>query len=346
VFFDAVVIGSGPAGCAAAISCLQRGLHTLILTKASQQPDARMQKKRPSESIHPGVASLLEPLHAADAIATAARARYEGIQVGGQLNPFSPDESTDIWEGYHIDRDVFDHTLLSCAIRQGVAVRDEDQVSRLLVSGGQVTGLTTTWGARIKSRYIIDASGYKRIAGRLLQFREEICSPVLVAWTGISVLPEGGEGSNIVRDGYARFIPEAAGWSWIAADGEDQYSWTRLARKGSRQFPPPAMLEHALPGSPVVVSNRQWSVFRPLCSEGVLLCGDAAGMLDPAAGQGVLNALHSGMKAAETVFLNLTHPAMEALTLMHYDQWFLQQFYAKVDALKAQYGRLGIGILG
>jgi flavin-dependent dehydrogenase len=344
MFFDVVVIGSGPAGCAAAISCMQRGLHTLVLTKTKWRREAGMPSaRRASESIHPGILGMLERLQAADSLALSVRARYEGIQVGNQVNPLNPGNPADPWEGYHIDRHLFDHALLSSALRQGVSLMDGERLSNLEPADGRVAWIVTASGIRVKCRYLVDASGHRRIAGRLLQFREEACSPVLVAWTGVSVL-DGNQPAGPVLPGSARFMPEPDGWSWIAADSGTQCSWTRLARKGRIQFPPPAALAHWQATGQVAVSNRQWSVFRPVCSEGVLLCGDAAGVLDPAAGQGILMALVSGIKAAETIALNLSYPQQEAVNLALYDRWFLQQFYSKADALKRYYRELGIGI--
>jgi flavin-dependent dehydrogenase len=51
----------------------------------------------------------------------------------------------------------------------------------------------------------------------------------------------------------------------------------------------------------LMASDVQWRIFRPVCKEGLLLAGDAAAIIDPAAGQGIFNAMTSGIMAAHTV---------------------------------------------
>ena len=86
----------------------------------------------------------------------------------------------------------------------------------------------------------------------------------------------------------------------------------------------------------------RWRLYRPVCKEGVVLCGDAAGILDPAAGQGILNALWSGMIAANAVVSCLQQPELEAFNLARYDDWFVRQYEEKAAILKSYYEEHGI----
>jgi flavin-dependent dehydrogenase len=69
----------------------------------------------------------------------------------------------------------------------------------------------------------------------------------------------------------------------------------------------------------------------------MLLCGDAAGILDPAAGQGIFNALLSGITAANTIVSCFREPDFASFHLAYYDDWFVQQFEEKVGRLKKYY---------
>jgi flavin-dependent dehydrogenase len=69
----------------------------------------------------------------------------------------------------------------------------------------------------------------------------------------------------------------------------------------------------------------------------LILSGDAAGILDPAAGQGIFNALLSGIKAGQTAIACLLDPALEAVHLALYDDWFVRQFEAKSHQLHQYY---------
>jgi flavin-dependent dehydrogenase len=75
---------------------------------------------------------------------------------------------------------------------------------------------------------------------------------------------------------------------------------------------------------------------------GLLLVGDAAAQVDPAAGQGVLFALESGLRAAQVVAACSETPALTALHLARYDEWAMHEFERKTAALTAMYRDLGI----
>ncbi|HZV70769.1 MAG TPA: hypothetical protein VFG10_14540 [Saprospiraceae bacterium] len=90
----------------------------------------------------------------------------------------------------------------------------------------------------------------------------------------------------------------------------------------------------------------RWRLFRPVCSEGLVLCGDAAGILDPAAGQGIFNALMSGMQAANTIVKCIANPNLAAFHLAQYDDWFVKQFEMKVKQLRLYYEEHGITVFG
>jgi flavin-dependent dehydrogenase len=66
--WDVVVVGAGPAGCAAAITTASRGLSVLLL-------DAGRPASAVPESLHSGTLTVLDLLDARDAVAGAALAR-------------------------------------------------------------------------------------------------------------------------------------------------------------------------------------------------------------------------------------------------------------------------------
>ena len=58
--FDVVVVGAGPAGCATAICCAQKGLRVALLERAP------FPRHRPGETLHPGIEPLLLQLEITD----------------------------------------------------------------------------------------------------------------------------------------------------------------------------------------------------------------------------------------------------------------------------------------
>ena len=337
--FDVVIIGSGPAGCCAALTCIQKGLNVIIISGNKYKPVSVGHGLAPSESIHPGVVSLLAYLNAAHCIEAASRGIYEGIESGMYYNALGADENGP-WQGHHINREAFDAALLQTAKERGVKLVEHDPVATLLCIENRITGVVTKAGKHLSGRFVIDASGHKRIAGKTLGFKETFYSPPLAVWTGLCA---GVPVETIFpKQNYTRFIPHTHGWTWLAPEPGNYCSWTRMEVKGRQQFNPPSMLRDFQLASEIVKSNRRWRLFRPVCKEGLLLCGDAAGILDPAAGQGILNALVSSARAAHTIFACILNPEFEALYLAKYDDWFTTGYLEKVDLLKHFYKQHGV----
>ncbi len=336
--YDVIVIGSGPAGCAAAITCVQAGLSVMLVT---DKPGKVTVPILPLESIHPGISSLLDKLQGSGIIVAASMAPYLGVQTGDKISPLGEDENG-TWVGNHINRSLFDTELLKSAIRQGVAVMENEKLTQLIEENNWIAGVKTSSGYSLYARYIIDASGYKRVAGKKLNFKEQFFSPPLVSWTGIA----GGinEKDTLFNNGFAKFIPHKGGWTWLAPQPPDLCTWTRLSVKTRQDYIPPLELEKYEQVGKIRVVNMRWRVFRPLCKEGIILCGDAAGILDPASGQGILQALYSGMMAGNTVLSIIADPDKENVCLAFYDNWFMEQYMKKAERLSNYYLEHGIQI--
>lgn len=337
---DVIVIGSGPAGCAAAISCKLRGLKVLLIAGKSTIVSSRDIADEPSESIHPAVVSMLDQLNAPDCIRAATRGTYEGITVNGELKPLGGDEQGN-WQGHHINRKLFDQAFLQAAKEQGITFLNEE-ANKIVVSNDRVSGVITNSGAVYHCRFLVDASGNKRIAGKQLGFQERFSSAPLAVWTGTANdIPAN---NALFENSSTKFDTNGNGWTWIAPEIPNRCTWTRLELKGRQQFLPPPELAAYSDLSKIKKNNRRWRVFRPVCKEGVLLCGDAAGIIDPAAGQGILHAILSATMAVTTIKKCITAPDFEAMFLSKYDNWFMTSYIEKVQQLRQYYAALGINI--
>ena len=332
---DVIIIGGGPAGIAAAITCVRNGGRPLLLTERLQQPPANYNvAAEPLQSLHPGVQSLLTQLQLPGAIAHAARGTYTCIRVGETLTPLStvPGE---IWTGSHIAPALFAAYCIQTAQQLGVEVWFDTKVTDMVVENGTVSGIILTDGRQLDCSYLIDASGHKRFAGRYLNFQEQLHSPRLVCRTWNSIMPKDDHRDKET----AIFIPGQHGWTWEAFSAFDYYTWTTLAVKNSESDTE----QHSgyQPGE-LRGGDMQWRLFRPVACPGLLLVGDAAGILDPAAGQGILNALLSGIMAAETIIKCIKQPPAANWYLTQYDSWYMEMFNKKAEMLKKKYADLGI----
>lgn len=335
---DVIVIGDGIAGIAAALSCLQKGLKTILVG------DSNLKQKSKSirdtvESIHPGVLTLLSHLKIDLNFTAAKLGSYSYISNGEKrksLNPYTQE----IWEGFHISKANFIIHLKIEARKQKLPILQEP-IENVIVVNGRIVGVKTKSGINIFSKYTIDGSGSKRIIGKKMNFYEKFYSPTLVAWTGISFTSE----CNLSEKQNAYFIPNKNGWTWIAQLENKSFYWTKLSSKKKADFLVPKELSNSHKTVISKVANMRWRIFRPLCIEGGILCGDASCLIDPAAGQGVLNALISGIKAGQTAVSCIQKSQFENIILSEYDSWCLNQFEHKVNQLKEYYKTEGINVM-
>ncbi len=328
---DVLIIGSGPAGIAAAISCVKAGLKTTIITKANNEAKINDQPQ-PSESIHPGLSVLLKYLGCEGAIPFSSLSMYEGIWSNAEFNSFGSHKEKS-WVGHHIDKTLFGTYLFDSALKQGVYIITNETVSDFIINQNRITGIKTMSGKSLFARYTIDASGQKRIAGNKLKFRKKYLSPPLTAWTGKAT----GISTNLFSTLSTSFTSHNGGWTWIAPEPPNSCTWTKLSLKGKKEFSPPSFLADYSGAEKMKVANVRWSIFRPLCLEGIILCGDAGGLLDPATGQGIFFALVSGIKAGDTALACIEEPFIESWHLAHYDNWFVTEYEEKANKLQLYY---------
>jgi flavin-dependent dehydrogenase len=83
----------------------------------------------------------------------------------------------------------------------------------------------------------------------------------------------------------------------------------------------------------------RWRSYKTVAMEGIIICGDAASIIDPAAGQGILAAIYSGIKAAETAASCMNNPEKEPEYLVNYSTWFTNETTKKMEQVKEFYSK-------
>jgi flavin-dependent dehydrogenase len=288
---DVIIVGGGPAGCAAAIVCASAGFHSILIESA-----AVSENRKPGETLHPGVETLLKRLGAAEAIIEAGFPRHVGhwVEWDGprRFEPFGSDDGG-AWEGFQARRDLFDEILLNRAQNVGVEIWRPCKAMRPLVEFGRVVGVVTQTGT-VEARAVIDASGRRRWLARHLKLPVARYSPRLVAAYGhaIGSLPE--------RDVAPLLRAGERGWTWTAGIGSSQYAWVRLILGlGETWGTVPAEFSNLVPISGPRGADVTWSMVVAPAGPGYFLTGDSSAVLDPAASHGILKALMSGLYASE-----------------------------------------------
>jgi geranylgeranyl reductase family protein len=305
---DVVVVGAGPAGTAAAITAVERGLTVVCVDKAHFPRD-----KTCGDGLTANALRLLETLgvSTAELAATGPMFITETVLVspsGRRAHLPLPAH------GAHaavVSRLTLDAALVAVARRRGVDIREGCTLEGL-VQDDDGAHLTFTDGSTLRAGHVIAADGHWSAVRRAL---EPNAPRDLGEWHAVRQYFDGVDEKRLwvlfERDllpGYAWVFPlpggrANVGYGVLRSDGRSGRAlkdlWPELvARPGIRAILGP----HARASEPV----RAWPIptrYEPtrLTTGRVLFAGDAAGVVDPMTGEGIAQAIETGMLAAEAV---------------------------------------------
>jgi electron transfer flavoprotein-quinone oxidoreductase len=347
--FDAIVVGAGPAGSTAAWRLARAGRSVALLERGAQ-PGAK--------NLFGGMIYSLELArhfpHFVDAApierpvtrhATHLLGEGRSLNVDFACEPFGQAP----YNGFTAYRSRFDRWLAGEAERAGALLVPSTVVDDLLIEQGRVVGvLARREAGELRAPVVICADGILSLLGQKaglvraqppahysLGVRETLALPAGViedrfqvdASGGCAALflgrwPGGLQGGGFAytnRDtvsvGFVAQLPslERAGVNILdALDAfKRQPAVRRLIQGGER-------LEYGAH----VVPEGGWHMRPPLVRDGLMLAGDAGGMV-LAAGilyEGVHYAMHSGLLAAETALEALEAGDFRAARLRRYEQ--------------------------
>jgi flavin-dependent dehydrogenase len=348
---DALVVGDGPAGCVAALTLRRAGLRCTMLA-----PPMPASRRGAIESVPPMVPLLLAAAGlGGQQFAGAIAGRFDGMRSDGVVRLFrSSDGMTPALrdEGWHIDRAQFDRVLLNHALEQGVTLQRDRVTAVSCMTDGVAVETATT---RHRARWLVDASGRSAMLQRLLGLAAITRGPRMLAWRGVAGLPQSVDAQH---DVVLRGIDDMAGatgtlptfetsgssWLWQAPLDNGTLAWTWA---GEANAPPPAHLRAPVyphtsgrpdeSGTTAASVARgfdvSWRLVRPAAGAGYRIVGDAAAMLDPRSGQGVLFALSSALAAARSIVAVEQAPHLRALEAAGYDAFVAAEFRRKGDEL-------------
>jgi len=315
--YDAIIIGGGPAGSAAAISLASRGARALVLEKKKMP-----QGKLCGEFITPECFPSLERLGVMDQMLAAGATKItqvsliaaNGKAVRAQLSNMSNDSPWAIG----LSRARFDQMLFDRARNAGAECVEGIAVKNCLFDDGHpggVEALSLVDGKRVtfKAPIIIDASGRnsrlmlgksERNAGRRgsrLYALKAHLTGVDPAYESVELFffPQGYGGLARVEDGLVNLCFIVDEQTLKAAGGnpsevvDASLVNNRLARERLRGAQVVGKWHSA---GPLTFGRKR------LARNKIIAIGDASGMIDPFTGTGIQIALRSGEMAAEAIF--------------------------------------------
>jgi flavin-dependent dehydrogenase len=336
---DVAIVGGGPAGSAAAISCAERGLRVHLFERGAFEGSG-FSDDRPGETLHPGIEPVLVQLGVAEDLDAVVGARHEGIWIDWagvrRFQPFGRDAAGP-WRGFQVSRAAFDTMLLARAQAVGATIVQPCRVLGLRFDGKRVIGVATEIGS-VSARFVVDATGRSHWIARRLRVAQPACSPRLIARYGYA------RGSCPERDAAPALVGDRSGWIWTARIGDSLYQWIRVTTINDR--PDAAWLPEELCGlaplGPTRGADVTWRIADRVASSGWFMVGDAAAVLDPTSSHGVLKALLSGIAAAHLIdaVMATKLPPTEAAAI--YQSWLKEWFANDAAHLFAFYGNIGM----
>ena len=325
---DALVIGGGPAGAAAAFRLAQAG-HKVLLCERERFPRFHI-----GESLLPVNIPLLREM----GVEPGMRAFGAVTKFGARIEDASGRHGTRIAFGeadapiarstFQVERAEFDRTLLAAAARAGAEVREGCEVSGVErdADGWTVHAKNDGEVFSIRTRWLVDASGRDTFLASRRGEKE-----MLHAHRRVSLFAHY---EGVARDagepgGDTILVRMADGWFWLIPIDQRRTSVgvvleadaLRSAGKSAEEA-----LDAALERAPAMqrrmararrvsqtfaTSDFSYRVRRRSLPRAVSI-GDAAGFLDPIFSTGVWLAMNGGDRAGRLVDRCLRRPALAA----------------------------------
>ncbi|MBN2543281.1 geranylgeranyl reductase family protein [bacterium] len=292
--YDTVVIGAGPAGAIASYYLAKSGLHAALIEKEDiprYKPCGGVVGTRVEKILDFSIEPVIERKITKAKITVNLKDQF----LTQSLYPFV----------YLVMRDKFDAFLVNKACEAGVELFTNEPLQRLEKSDERYTLITP--GQKFETKYIVAADGANGPTRKLLNlnpfkrlsvaFEREIHgdNPKLKGWENTIAMDYGH-----LSSGYAWVFPKAEIFS-IGAGGPR--SLAKELKPYCDKFIDCYMNEIG-DGTPF----RTTCHFLPIRTKGerivhgnVLFVGDAAGLIDPMAGEGIYYAMRSGQLAAESI---------------------------------------------
>jgi flavin-dependent dehydrogenase len=318
---DALVLGGGPAGAAAAMVLADAG-RRVTLVRPITPPGASL-----GQSIPPSARSLLEELGFAQAMDGAAFVPNLGNTVAWADTPTRREAFADDTRGYHADRGsleaVLDGVLRAAGVevRAGLHARTAERSSDGWRIGCQGAG---EGASTFEAPWVVDATGRHGFLARRLGRTPDRRTSTLALVGRWRVR----ERENDPDEGHTVIGSHPGGWAWSVPVSPTSRCVTamvdpRHAPLGStdlldrlqnelRQVPVlQSMLAEATHvGGTVWACPASLYTSRRHADHGVLLAGDAGSFIDPLSSYGVKKALISGRLAGIVAASCLNDPRL------------------------------------
>jgi len=320
--FDVLVVGAGPAGSTAALNVAP--LRRVALVEARAETTRRI-----GESLPPIARRLLRDMGLLDSFLAQAHSPYYGNRSSWGSSQWSESDflRDPDGHGWHLDRARFEAWLCRIAVERGAALFAPARLEEIERHGDswKVLLATETGAVSIAADIVIDATGRGANVARRLGASRRTKDRLVCGWvcqeTTCELVSEAsehrGKGAGFTHiwatgEGWWYTAPIPGNRRMLAFHTDSDLPAARLATNPSALLANvPASGEFAeilgrMSSLKIGKTNAEHgvtpassSVLQPCAGPGWFAAGDAAMTFDPLSGQGLLNALFTGLAAAE-----------------------------------------------
>lgn len=333
-----LVIGAGPAGASAAYVLARAGVDVILADRVYFPRD-----KPCGDGLTPYCVAVLQDMGVAEFLVEQGRP-YNGVRVHkpdrsiGCIS-LQPDRSGDIACGYVLPRVHLDSALVDLACKAGAKFLprfnplclDQEIDPQNGAASLRVTAMWQGHTVTVVEKLVIIATGANRRLLQKLGLAVKSQPTALAMRAYIGSLGNLEARLEIFLDG--ELLP-GYGWIYPVGDecanvgvgvqllGRELGKGIRLMKDAFRR-----LLQHERLAGGVMISQVQgYPIFAdyplvPLSFPGVLVVGEAAGLVDPITGEGISPALVSGHLAALTAMDAIRSGNFHVIQLREYDEW-------------------------
>jgi len=332
--FDAVIIGSGPAGSVTARYAAESGAKVLIIERRAEVGVPVLCGEGVSQKV-----DTFKVLEGTRWIATKMKGARIFSPNGTQITLSAEYAGNET--GYVVYRDIFDQELARGAVKKGAQLMLNTRAVSLLKKNGKIKGITAQQFDEtidIDADVIVGADGVESRVGRwagikttLKPYDLETC--VQYTLTGIdwdSPYCDFFLGKHVAPGGYVWVFPKGKDVANVGIGVLASLSEAGKAKQYLDKFI--AARPELRKGQPLRILTGADPVAEPIRSvaDNLLLVGDAARQVDPITGGGLMHSIEAGRYAGETIGHAVEKQRFDVETLSEYETRWKEAFGKKL----------------
>lgn len=334
--YDVVVIGAGPAGSSAAYEAAKRGLKVLLIEKRAEVGSPI----RCAEGVGKEGLEDLGIKPKSEWIANEVKGARIYAPSGDYITLEASMAGSEV--GYVLHRDKFDQYLAKMAVDAGSELYTRAMAIGLKREDSEIVVRIRHFGNlyEVRTPIVIGADGFESLVGEWAGIRtrldpKDINVTFEYRITGAKFDPNYTEfyiGNEVAPGGYVWIFPKSEKEANVGIG-------VLLSRVDSEKKRPKYLLDKFLKEHPkyrgkiIAVISGAVSVSKPLepsYTDNVMLVGDAARMIDPLTGGGIIHAIISGRAAGETAAKAIEKGDYSNRSLKEYEARWKPKIYEKL----------------